>query len=114
MTMATKRLVVAIAIMGLLAPAWVAAQGTPEVAALRQRTLAATCSACHGTDGRSVSDAALPGLAGMPASYLVEQMKSFKSGARPGTVMPQLAKGFSDAQLVQIAAWFATAAAAPR
>ena len=34
----------------------------------------------------------------MPATYLVEQMKSFKSGTRPGTVMPQLAKGYSDAQ----------------
>jgi cytochrome subunit of sulfide dehydrogenase len=115
-TMAAQRRVVAIAITiaGLSAPTWVAAQGAPEAAALRLRSLAATCSACHGTDGRSVSDAALPGLAGMPASYLIEQMKSFKSGARPGTVMPQLAKGFSDAQIVQIAAWFATAPAAPR
>jgi cytochrome c553 len=105
--MAAQRLAVAIMIAGLSAPAWVAAQGTPDAAALRQRSLAATCSACHGTDGRTVGDAALPGLAGMPASYLVEQMKGFKSGARPGTVMPQLAKGFSDTQIVQIAAWFA-------
>ena len=40
-------------------------------------------------------------------------MKAFKSGARPGTVMPQLAKGYSDAQIEQLAAWFAQAPANP-
>jgi cytochrome c553 len=43
----------------------------------------------------------------MPAFYLTEQMKAFKSGARPATVMHQLAKGYSDAQIEQIAAYFA-------
>ncbi|MFG5408334.1 c-type cytochrome [Piscinibacter sakaiensis] len=74
---------------------------------LRTRALAATCANCHGTDGRAVSESAVPGLAGMPASYLVEQMKAFRSGARPATVMHQLAKGYSDAQIEQIAAYFA-------
>jgi cytochrome c553 len=82
---------------------------------LRARSLAATCAACHGTDGRATPGAALPGLAAMPATYLVEQMKSFRSGARPGTVMPQLAKGYSDAQIEQLGAWFAQVPAnAPR
>ena len=48
-------------------------------------------------------------LAGMPAPYLVEQMTAFKNGVRPGTVMTQLAKGFSDAQIAQLAAYFAQA-----
>jgi cytochrome c553 len=92
------------------------AQDTPDNAqTLRARSLAATCAACHGTDGRAAAGAALPGLAGMPAIYLVEQMKTFKSGTRPGTVMPQLAKGYSDAQIEQLGAWFAqTPANAPR
>jgi len=34
-------------------------------------------------------------------------MKAFKSGARPATVMHQLAKGYSDAQIEVIAAYFA-------
>ncbi|GAP35423.1 c-type cytochrome [Piscinibacter sakaiensis] len=83
-----------------------AAQTDPQ-AQLRTRALAATCANCHGTDGRAVSESAVPGLAGMPASYLVEQMKAFRSGARPATVMHQLAKGYSDAQIEQIAAYFA-------
>ena len=77
---------------------------------LRTRSLAATCAQCHGTDGRAPDGAAVPGLAGMPVPYLVEQMSAFKSGTRAGSVMPQLAKGFSDAQIGELAAWFAQVA----
>lgn len=75
--------------------------------ALRTSALAATCASCHGTAGRAVNGASVPGLAGLPASYVVEQMKAFKVGTRPATVMHQLAKGYSDAQIDQIAAYFA-------
>jgi cytochrome c553 len=81
-----------------------------DAQALRARGLAATCAQCHGTDGRAVEGGAVPGLAGMPAATLIEQMNAFKSGARGGTVMPQLAKGFNDAQIAQLAVWFAQAA----
>ena len=74
---------------------------------LHQRALAATCANCHGTAGRAVDGATVPGLAGMPASYIVEQMKAFKAGTRPATVMHQLAKGFSDGQIDAVAAYFA-------
>ena len=74
---------------------------------LRVRALAANCAACHGTEGRATSDSLLPGLAGMPAVYFSQQMKAFKSGARQGTLMPQLAKGFSDAQIAALASYFA-------
>jgi cytochrome subunit of sulfide dehydrogenase len=43
----------------------------------------------------------------MPATYMAEQLKAFKAGTRPATVMHQLAKGYSDAQIEQIAAFFA-------
>lgn len=94
----------------LAAAALVAATGATkaqDAAALRQHALAATCANCHGTQGRAVEGASVPGLAGMPAVYLVEQMKAFKAGTRPATVMHQLAKGYSDAQIEQIAAYFA-------
>ena len=78
-----------------------------DAAALRVRALAATCANCHGTDGRAIESSAVPGLAGLPAGYFVEQMKAFKSGARTATVMHQLARGYSDAQVEQLAAWFA-------
>jgi cytochrome c553 len=78
-----------------------------DAQALRTRSLAATCAQCHGTDGHAVAGAALPGLAGLPATYFTEQMLGFRSGARPATVMTQLARGFSDAQIDQLAQFFA-------
>ena len=105
MRMRSSSLLKALAVAAaVLATGSVAAQ---DSAALRQTALAATCANCHGTQGRAVDGAAVPGLAGMPAGYLIEQLKSFKAGTRPATVMHQLAKGYSDAQIDQIAAYFA-------
>jgi cytochrome subunit of sulfide dehydrogenase len=78
-----------------------------DAQALNLRALAATCANCHGTQGQAVPNAAVPGLAGLPAAYIVEQMKAFKAGTRAATVMHQLAKGYSDAQIDAIAAYFA-------
>lgn len=78
-----------------------------DAGGLSAASLAATCAACHGTQGRAVEGATVPGLAGLSATYLTEQMKGFKSGARQATVMNQLAKGYSEAQIEQLAAYFA-------
>ncbi len=78
-----------------------------DARALHLQALAATCANCHGTDGRPIDKSEVPGLAGMPAAYMVAQMQGFKKGERPATVMHQLAKGFSDEQIQQLAAWFA-------
>ncbi|TSA42493.1 MAG: class I cytochrome c [Betaproteobacteria bacterium] len=69
------------------------------------RGMAATCTFCHGTDGRSVG--ITPSLAGVEKGYMAQQMKDYKAGKRPGTIMHQLAKGYTDAQIDQIAAYFA-------
>lgn len=71
------------------------------------RALAATCFTCHGTDGRSVGGIP-PSIAGQNKDYLLKVMKDFKAGTRPSTVMGQQAKGYSDAQLELIAAYFAS------
>jgi sulfide dehydrogenase cytochrome subunit len=81
--------------------------GAQDAKALQLRALASTCASCHGTQGRAVEGAAVPGLAGMPASYIAEQMRAFKAGSRPATVMHQLSKGYNDAQIDAIAAYFA-------
>ncbi len=77
-----------------------------DAAALRTRALAANCAGCHGTEGRAPADSLVPGLAGMPSAYFITQMKAFQSGARQGTLMPQLARGFTDAQILQLAQYF--------
>ena len=94
----------------LIGLAWLAcatASQAQDAQILRTRSLAATCGQCHGTDGHAIEAAALPGLAGLPASYLVEQMSTFKSGTRAATVMHQIARGYSDAQIEQLARYFA-------
>ena len=75
--------------------------------ALYVRTLAANCAQCHGTEGRAAPGSALPPLAGMPRDYLLAQLQAFKAGTRAATIMQQLARGYSDAQLEQLAAFFA-------
>jgi cytochrome c553 len=42
-------------------------------------------------------------LAGLPKSFIVEQVKAFRDGKRPATVMHQLAKGYTDSQIEAIA-----------
>ena len=75
--------------------------------ALYVRSLAATCANCHGTDGRAQAGSSVVSLAGMPQQQIVAQMKAFQSGARSATIMHQLSKGYSDAQIAQIAGYFA-------
>jgi cytochrome subunit of sulfide dehydrogenase len=84
----------------LAAPAVASAQDTTG------RNLAAGCAICHGTEGRPVTKDVIP-LAGLPRDHIVSQMKAFRDGKRTATVMHQIAKGYSDAQIDQLASWFA-------
>jgi cytochrome subunit of sulfide dehydrogenase len=72
------------------------------------RDIAANCANCHGTDGRSRG--AIPSLAGQDAAMIVQRMKEFRDGRRAATVMQQLAKGYTDAQIEAAAAYFAAQA----
>jgi len=75
--------------------------------ALQTRALAATCANCHGTDGNALQGQAMPRLAGLQKTYIVEQMQAFRDGKRPATVMHQLAKGYSNEQIDALAGFFA-------
>lgn len=76
------------------------------------RNLAATCFTCHGTDGRSVGGVP-PSLAGQNKNHLLQQMRDFRDGKRPATIMHQHAKGYTDAQLDLIADYFASVKPGP-
>lgn len=75
--------------------------------ALYVKSLAATCANCHGTNGVAVAGSSVTSLAGLDKAYTVAQMKAFKTGTRPATVMHQLSKGYSDAQIEVLATYFA-------
>jgi len=72
------------------------------------RNLAAGCAICHGTQGKPAPGAPLIPLAGLPREHIATQMRAFRDGQRPATVMHQIAKGYNDAQIEAIAVWFAT------
>ena len=78
------------------------AQGTDPTLG---RSLAATCANCHGTNGASAGD--VESLAGKPKDEILRKMQEFRSGARPATIMHQLAKGYTDEQIELLAGWFA-------
>lgn len=77
--------------------------GTPDT---RMRQMAANCSYCHGTDGHSRGH--IPAINNLPRDYFVQQMKDFKTGARPATVMHQHVSGYTDAEYESFARYFAT------
>ncbi len=62
---------------------------------------AVSCSGCHAPAG------AMPAIAGRPADEIVAAMIAFRDGSRPATVMHQIAKGYTDAQLDTLATYFA-------
>lgn len=93
------------------APAPVPAAAPPPAFALSNltpsgvRSLAANCAACHGTNGNSAGGA-VGGLAGLDKDYFANQMKLFKEGKREATLMHQIAKGYSDAEIAALAVYF--------
>ena len=93
-----------LAFAACLAAAHACAQ-TPE--ALYARTLAAGCAQCHGTDGHPAPGSTGAQLAGMPRDELLRKLREFRAGTRKATVMTQLARGYSGAQLADLAGWFA-------
>ena len=85
------------------------ASAQAQPADLQVRSLAATCAACHGTDGRAVGGGGMMGLRGLDKTYLVTQITAFREGTRPATVMQQIAKGYTPEQIEQLAVFFAAA-----
>jgi sulfide dehydrogenase cytochrome subunit len=92
--------------MTLLACGHVAAQDRTKRAADFQASLwAASCMACHGTDGKAEGTGL--SLGARPADELYGILLAYKTGQRTGTIMQQHAKGYSDEELRRIAQHFA-------
>ena len=66
----------------------------------------ASCAACHGSDGKS-TDPAWPNLAGQHETYLEIQLKAYRSGDRKNAVMNGMAAALSDADIAELATWYA-------
>jgi cytochrome c553 len=69
-------------------------------------SMAAACAMCHGTRGQALPGSPVPGLAGRPAADITGPMAQFKAGTRPATIMHQIAKGYTDAEIAAMADYF--------
>jgi cytochrome c553 len=67
------------------------------------------CVPCHGVLGIGTMPDT-PNLAGQPRIYLVEQLKQYRGGKRHHEVMNVVAKPLSDADIADLAEWFASIA----
>jgi cbb3-type cytochrome c oxidase subunit III len=67
---------------------------------------AATCGACHGADGNSLAPT-FPKLAGQGERYLIKQIKDIRDGNRQVPEMTAFVAGLSDADIADLAAYYA-------
>ncbi|CAG7857651.1 hypothetical protein MCAMS1_02556 [biofilm metagenome] len=66
----------------------------------------ASCASCHGEDGNSMMPT-FPKLAEQHASYITKQLQAFKDGSRSDPVMSGMAMAVNDADMADIAAYYA-------
>ncbi|MFT3953445.1 MAG: c-type cytochrome [Piscinibacter sp.] len=98
----------------LAAPAVAAEGAAPAKAdpAKGQATATAVCGACHSFDG-SRGSPANPILQGQHPEYLAKQLAEFKEGKRDNPIMKGFASALSEADMKNVAAFYAGKAAKP-
>jgi cytochrome c553 len=67
----------------------------------------ATCQACHGPTGTSTQPI-YPNLGGQHQNYLSKSLHGFRDGSRANAIMSGFAGGLSDADIEDIARWYAS------
>ena len=110
---------VALFLSGLLALTMAASAGAEEAQAAAkpdlakgQATSAAVCGACHTADG-SRGSPANPILQGQHPEYLAKQLAEFKEGKRDNAIMKGMASTLSEADMKNVAAFYASKQAKP-
>lgn len=82
---------------------------TPALAgdAAAGKAKAMMCAGCHGPAGISNNDM-WPNLAGQKQGYLANSLKAYRSGERKNAMMAGMARGLSDADIANLAAYFSS------
>ncbi len=96
-----------IGLAGVLLGGVALAQDLPEGDPGAGRKVAGMCRTCHGLDGFAKIPIA-PHIGGEPATYLAAQLLAFRNGTREHEMMSVVAKGLSDGQIADAAAWYAS------
>jgi cytochrome c553 len=67
----------------------------------------AVCHACHGASGTSIQPN-YPNLGGQQQNYLSKALRDFRDGGRQNAIMYGFSANLSDADIEDIAAWYAS------
>lgn len=70
-------------------------------AELDPQSIAVLCVNCHNPDETT----RIPALKQLSASEISQKLINFKHDNQPATIMPRIAKGYSDQELAAVAAW---------
>lgn len=92
--------VLALGLFGVVATAHAA--GDPAAG----KAKATSCGMCHGPNGEGTSMA--PKLAGLNQATFVQAMNDYKSGKKDNAMMKSQAASLSDADIANLAAYYAT------
>lgn len=106
-----KKMTASALIIGLFSPMITCAADVAAAAyGVHIRSLAASCAACHGTQGNAVSidniTDSTPALAGVSKTEIINKLQAFKSGERSATVMHRHAKGLTANEITALAEYF--------
>jgi cytochrome c553 len=75
--------------------------------AARGRELAGACRVCHGLDGVGTNPM-VPNIGGQSAQYLTKALQDFRDGRREDPQMSIMSQNLSDADIADLAAWYAS------
>jgi len=75
--------------------------------ALQGKVKSITCAGCHGSQGIGLGENN-PNLAGQKESYLLKQLKAFKTGDRKDPTMNAMASALSEDDMKNLAAYYAS------
>jgi cytochrome c553 len=84
-----------------------AVTAAPAYAADDIEVKAQACAVCHGQNGVPIEPKTIPIIWGQQASYLMKQLRDYRSGDRDNPIMTPIAKGLAQDELRKIAAYFA-------
>jgi cytochrome c553 len=77
-----------------------------QLASTKGAATGQSCADCHGAEGNAPIDASYPKLGGQYVDYLGHALQAYRSGDRDHALMSSQARGLTDQQIADLAAYF--------
>jgi sulfide dehydrogenase cytochrome subunit len=87
--------------LAALAVSLMATASPAEAQAPNAALIAANCAVCHGQGGSGAGDVAK--INDQSPKQIADNVRAFRDGKKPSTIMGRIGKGYSDAQIDAVA-----------